>query len=413
MSNSVIRVENLGKSYRIGERERYLALRDVIARAVSAPARIFRARNRSARNGDPTHVWALKDASFEISPGEVMGIIGRNGAGKTTLLKILARVTCPTTGFAEVRGRMGSLLEVGTGFHPELTGRENTFLSGAILGMSKAEIVRKFDEIVAFAEVERFIDTPVKHYSVGMRMRLAFAVAAHLEPEILLVDEVLSVGDLEFQKKCLGKMGKVAEGGRTILFVSHQMNQVRRLCQRALWIDDGKVRADGPAKSLVNQYEASCLESTPARGGSLEPIVFTTWRLSTSESNVLDLDDPPGKIAIEIHATVRTEIRKGTYIIGLRDSNNTMLWSNVYHDIALDPGPAKFIHELAQLPLNPGIYTWEVRFNDGHKWSLSILVPELSITSKTDSAVFEHVRGVLDLETSFAMEQPASAIKTI
>src|ERR1019366_3394716 len=209
--------------YRIGERERYLALRDLIARAASAPLRMLRSRKPSAPSGDATHFWALKDASFEVPQGEVVGIIGRNGAGKTTLLKILARVTFPTKGFAEVRGRMGSLLEVGTGFHPELTGRENTFLSGAILGMSKVEILRKFDEIVAFAEVEKFIDTPVKHYSTGMQTRLAFAVAAHLEPEILLVDEVLSVGDISFQRKCLGKMSSVARAGRTILFVSHNM----------------------------------------------------------------------------------------------------------------------------------------------------------------------------------------------
>ncbi|MGB9487788.1 MAG: ABC transporter ATP-binding protein, partial [Terriglobia bacterium] len=221
MSDVVIHVENLGKRYRIGERERYLALRDILARAVAAPARLFRPRKPSSPNGDPTHIWALKDVCFEIRQGEVLGIIGRNGAGKTTLLKILARVTYPTQGFARVRGRMGSLLEVGTGFHPELTGRENVFLSGAILGMGKAEIQRKFDEIVAFSEVEKFIDTPLKHYSSGMQMRLAFAVAAHLEPEILLVDEVLAVGDISFQRKCLGKMSNVARAGRTILFVSH------------------------------------------------------------------------------------------------------------------------------------------------------------------------------------------------
>src|ERR1035437_2647597 len=248
-----IRVTRLSKLYRIGEnREKYKTLRDTLAGIGTAPLRRWRSAGPQERAKADRTIWALRDVSFEVPRGQVVGIIGRNGAGKTTLLKILARVTFPTKGFAEVRGRMGSLLEVGTGFHPELTGRENTFLSGAILGMSKVEILRKFDEIVAFAEVEKFIDTPVKHYSVGMRMRLAFAVAAHLEPEILLVDEVLSVGDLEFQKKCVGKMGKVAEGGRTILFVSHQMNQIRRLCTRVLWVDGGIIRADGPAKLLVN-----------------------------------------------------------------------------------------------------------------------------------------------------------------
>src|SRR6202167_3251560 len=232
MSDVVIHVDNLGKRYRIGERERYLALRDVLTRAMTAPARLFGPRKSTSSsngngNGDHSHIWALKDVSFDIRQGEVVGIIGRNGAGKSTLLKILARVTKPTSGHAEIRGRMGTLLEVGTGFHPELSGRENVFLSGAILGMNKDEIRRKFDEIVDFAEVEKFIDTPLKHYSTGMQMRLAFAVAAHLEPEILLVDEVLAVGDAAFQKKCLGKMGEVAHAGRTIVFVSHQMNQIR------------------------------------------------------------------------------------------------------------------------------------------------------------------------------------------
>jgi lipopolysaccharide transport system ATP-binding protein len=254
MSNVVIRAENLGKRYRIGERQQYLALRDVLARAMSAPARLFQARKPSSPNGDPTHIWALKDVSFEVRQGEVVGIIGRNGAGKTTLLKILARVTRPTEGRAQVKGRVGSLLEVGTGFHPELTGRENVFLSGAILGMTKAEILRKFDEIVAFAEVEKFLDTPLKHYSSGMQMRLAFAVAAHLDPEVLLVDEVLAVGDLAFQKKCLGKMEHVAKEGRTVLFVSHNMQAVQRLCGRCLLMDAGEFVQRGAVSECIRTY---------------------------------------------------------------------------------------------------------------------------------------------------------------
>src|SRR5215469_4478918 len=246
MSETVIRCENLSKRYRIGERERYLALRDVLARVLNAPARIVRARPPLNGNGNHSYIWALKDISFEVRQGEVVGIIGRNGAGKTTLLKILARVTKPTEGFAEVRGRMGTLLEVGTGFHPELTGRENVLLSGAILGMGKSEIQRKFDEIVDFADVEKFIDTPLKHYSTGMQMRLAFAIAAHLEPEVLLVDEVLAVGDLEFQQRCLGRMEEVSQGGRTIILVSHQMNQIRRLCKTVAWLDQGEIKKVGP-----------------------------------------------------------------------------------------------------------------------------------------------------------------------
>jgi len=271
MSDVVISAKNLGKRYRIGEREHYLALRDLLARAASAPVRLLAPRKPSSNgnhsdgnhsNGDNSHIWALKEVSFDIRQGEVVGIIGRNGAGKSTLLKILARVTKPTQGTAEVCGRMGTLLEVGTGFHPELTGRENVFLSGAILGMSKSEIRRKFDEIVAFAEVEKFIDTPLKHYSSGMQMRLAFAVAAHLEPEILLVDEVLAVGDLEFQRKCLGKMGEVARAGRTVLFVSHNIGAITRLCPRTIWLDAGEIVSDAPSPEVANAYQKKFLANS-------------------------------------------------------------------------------------------------------------------------------------------------------
>src|ERR1039458_126818 len=232
---TVIQAEGLGKKYRRGlSGRRSDTLRDTFANFIRSPLAAFRR---------PQHetFWALRDVSLEVREGEVLGLIGRNGAGKTTLLKILSRITRPTTGWAEIRGHVRSLLEVGTGFHGELSGRENTYLSGSILGMSKREIDRKFDEIVAFAEIEKFIDTPVKHYSSGMYVRLAFAVAAHLEPEILLVDEVLAVGDINFQKKCLGKMGDVARAGRTVVLVSHQLNQIRRLCQRVVWIDAGSV----------------------------------------------------------------------------------------------------------------------------------------------------------------------------
>src|ERR1700746_1970360 len=250
MRSVVIHAKKLSKRYRIGERERYHALRDVLTRAFRSPLSFLR-RSRHET------FWALQEVSFHVCEGEVLGLIGRNGAGKTTLLKILYRITRPTTGWAEIHGQVGSLLEVGTGFHPELTGRENTYLSGAILGMPKSEITRKFDEIVAFAELEKFIDTPVKHYSSGMYVRLAFAVAAHLEPEILLVDEVLAVGDLEFQKKCLGKMSDVSKSGRTVVLVSHQLNQIRRLCHRAIWIDAASVRQDGPTHEVVSAYESA------------------------------------------------------------------------------------------------------------------------------------------------------------
>ncbi len=259
MSDIAIQVEHLGKRYRIGELQRYKALRDTLTSALHAPFRAAAsiAKGRRSRAKDPAGdntMWAIKDISFEIKQGEVVGIIGRNGAGKSTLLKVLSRITEPTEGSAQMHGRVGSLLEVGTGFHPELTGRENIYLNGAILGMRKADIHRKFDEIVAFAEVEKFIDTPVKHYSSGMFIRLAFAVAAHLEPEILLVDEVLAVGDAEFQKKCLGKMGEVAKEGRTILFVSHNLAAVASLCDRVIMLCNGSLIRDGTTESTIRTY---------------------------------------------------------------------------------------------------------------------------------------------------------------
>jgi len=251
MSDIAIRVENLGKKYKIGANQaRYQTLRESIMSGVSSSL----GHLKGSQPKEDNIIWALKDINFEVKHGEVLGIIGRNGAGKSTLLKILSRITRPTTGRFELNGRVGSLLEVGTGFHPELTGRDNIYLSGAILGMKRKEINRKFDEIVDFAEIEKFLDTPVKHYSSGMYMRLAFAVAAHLEPEILLVDEVLAVGDAEFQKKCLGKMGDVAGEGRTVLFVSHNMGAIQSLCLKSLLIENGKIVSEGKSNDIVQLY---------------------------------------------------------------------------------------------------------------------------------------------------------------
>lgn len=260
MSDTVIKAENFGKKYVIGHRAengRYVALRDVLMQNVRTlwNKTVDLAKGKPIIQGDTLEeVWALKDASFEIHRGETVGIIGRNGAGKSTLLKVLSRITELSSGRVTIKGRVASLLEVGTGFHPELTGRENIYLNGAILGMTRAEIKRKFDEIVAFSEVEQYLDTPVKRYSSGMHVRLAFAVAAHLEPEILLIDEVLAVGDAEFQKKCLGKMRDVAHEGRTVLFVSHNMNAIQRLCKRCIVISQGLIVFDGEAKRAIDSY---------------------------------------------------------------------------------------------------------------------------------------------------------------
>lgn len=267
---SIIQAQGLCKQYRLGRRESYRTLRETLRDAAVAPwgklASLWRGQGQGARPS----IWALKDVSFDVTDGEVVGIIGRNGAGKSTLLKILARITEPTAGWADVGGRVGALLEVGTGFHPELTGRENVYLGGALLGMKRSDIERRFDEIVAFAEVEPFLDTPVKHFSSGMYLRLAFGVAAHLEPDILVVDEVLAVGDAAFQQKCLGKMEAVSREGRTVLFVSHNLPAVTRLCSRALLLDQGSLIEDGPAADVVASYSKRVSGSTASRSWSLE-----------------------------------------------------------------------------------------------------------------------------------------------
>lgn len=256
INSPVIRVDHLSKMYKIGRRKRHDTLRDQLALSFKNIMRVGSRGGITPANSDDT-IWAVKDVSFEVQPGEVVGIIGRNGAGKSTLLKLLSRITEPSSGFAEIKGRLGSLLEVGTGFHPELTGRENIFLNGAILGIKRSEIARKFDEIVAFAEIERFIDTPVKHYSSGMYVRLAFAVAASMETEVLVVDEVLAVGDADFQARCIGRLQSVGREGRTVLFVSHSMPMLLRLCTRGILIDQGSIKRDGPIHEVIRYYRGA------------------------------------------------------------------------------------------------------------------------------------------------------------
>jgi lipopolysaccharide transport system ATP-binding protein len=351
MSDIAIRAEKLGKRYRIGQWQRYLALRDVLTQAVKSPLRLFRGSSLKHSSNGNGHIWALKDASFEVREGEVVGIIGRNGAGKSTLLKILARVTKPTEGFAKIHGRMGSLLEVGTGFHTELTGRENVYLSGGILGMKKREIVRKFDEIVAFAEVEKFIDTPLKHYSSGMQMRLAFAVAAHLEPEILLVDEVLAVGDSEFQKKCLGKMEDVSRGGRTILFVSHNMGAITRLCSRSLWLDSGKIARSGPSNEIVAEYQSRYLTTRaewtrPPVEHDTKEFRFLSVQSQNNDSETVSVFTSIEPVCVEIRYEVTRSLSAcqiGTRICG---SDGVVLFTTSDADHA----------GVSALPKSPGCY---------------------------------------------------------
>jgi homopolymeric O-antigen transport system ATP-binding protein len=333
MSEIAIRVENLGKRYKIGiAPERYRTLRDSLAQGASAPfRRLSGASRREAKSSDGEvagRIWALQDVSFEVQKGQVLGIIGRNGAGKSTLLKILSRVTEPTEGYAEIHGRVGSLLEVGTGFHPELTGRENIYMNGAILGMKSTEIERKFDEIVAFSEVEKFIDTPVKRYSSGMYLRLAFAVAAHLEPEILVVDEVLAVGDAEFQRKCLGKMSDVAHEGRTVLFVSHNMSAVLRLTEEAIVLNKGKMVLRAATPAAVDYYLSSGYAQTGERvwiadeiPAEAYPFCPKAMRVIDQRGKQVDIVRSTEPVSVEIEYSLSASIsglRVGVYLMTTR-----------------------------------------------------------------------------------------------
>lgn len=325
MSDTVVRVENLSKKYIIGhqKQESYTTLRDSIANGAKGLLKPFQ---RGKSQVDPTSedFWALKDVSFEINQGDRVGIIGRNGAGKSTLLKILSRIVEPTSGQIGIKGRVASLLEVGTGFHPELTGRENISLNGAILGMSKAEINRKFDEIVAFAEVEKFLDTPVKRYSSGMYVRLAFSVAAHLEPEILIVDEVLAVGDAAFQKKCLGKMESVGKEGRTIIFVSHSMGAISTLCDKAVFMEQGKVREVGDVERVANIYLSELLNnegddlSQLRQTGMGEQIFFSDIKLVSENEQTLVFGEN-----LNISLSIKSIINMDELTIGISFFNNS------------------------------------------------------------------------------------------
>ncbi len=330
MNDIAIRVESLGKLYRLGTApERYKTLRDTIVNGVNTSIRnLRRGFAVSAASPENSTIWALREVSFEVTQGKVMGIVGRNGAGKSTLLKILSRVTEPTEGVAEIHGRVGSLLEVGTGFHPELTGRENIYLNGAILGMKRIEIDRKFDEIVDFSEVEQFIDTPVKRYSSGMYLRLAFAVAAHLEPEILVVDEVLAVGDAEFQRKCLGKMSDVAQTGRTVLFVSHNMSAVLRLTEETIVLDKGHLVYRAPTQQAVDYYMASGFSAAGERIWSstevptdAAPFYPMALRLKNNQGRVADTLHSTEPFSIEIEYRLErpiTGLRVGIYLLTMR-----------------------------------------------------------------------------------------------
>ena len=369
MSELAIKVEGLSKRYRIGAQQRaYRTLREKLNETALAPFRAMKSLTNGNGNGNghksrSETFWALKDVSFEVKPGEAVGIIGRNGAGKSTLLKILSRITEPTEGHADINGRIASLLEVGTGFHPELSGRENIFLNGSILGMKRVEIRKKFDEMVAFAEIEKFIDTPVKHYSSGMYVRLAFAVAAHLDPDILLIDEVLAVGDAEFQKKCLGKMGDVAREGRTVLFVSHNMAAISRLCQTGIYIEAGGVESSGDIHSVVNQYQTANIHYSALR--SKDSIAdgeakFTGWEFVSSSTGSPHSCYSQDHCEFRLSLTCKREVRKARLGFALRDNNDQVIVSahsldNGGEEIDLAAGDYNITWKL-RLPLWDGSY---------------------------------------------------------
>jgi homopolymeric O-antigen transport system ATP-binding protein len=404
MSELAIRSEGLGKRYELGELARYNALRDTLAQAVTAPWTLFRREKKET-------FWALQDVNLELKHGEVLGLIGRNGAGKTTLLKILSRITTPTRGWAEIYGRVGSLLEIGTGFHPELSGRDNIYLSGAILGMSKREIAGKFDQIVAFAEIEKFLDMQVKHYSSGMYVRLAFAVAAHLETEILLVDEVLAVGDLKFQRKCLGKMGDAAKAGRTVVLVSHQMNQIRRLCNRAVWMDGGRVRRDGNTSEVLAAYETAIFavdSNTEDARKTSQGARFLRWLISGNRGDgAADVREhiltTAGSFCVEFVVEVRRPIRNGEHGIALYNAERQLMWGWAVPGLCLEAGVHTLAHEFPALPLRPGSYQWQVNLWDENEqldsWDCN---PEMVIETEQHQHYMDEWNGVLNLRSTFS-----------
>lgn len=381
MSELVIRGEKLGKRYKLGEQELYYAFRDVLANAITAPLRWARMLRTPPMNGSgPQHLWALKDVSFEIRRGEIVGLIGRNGAGKSTLLKILAKITRPTEGYAEIRGRVGSLLEVGTGFHGELTGRENIYMNGAILGMKRADIRRHFDEIVDFAEISSFLDTPVKHYSSGMYMRLGFAVAAHLETDILLVDEVLAVGDAAFQKKCLGKMEDAARGGRTVVFVSHNMAATEALCHRCLLFSQGRLKMMDEPSTVITHYltcelppaaDTRDLVHHPGRTRDSQ-VLMTEVALFSTEGTPVSVVRMGEPLSVCVTFVSPDRPIEPAVTVNFKTTTGIPLFS-VSNRVMGAVGPSKSFKEgkvtcrLDTLPLMPGVYTVDLSFGTSQR----------------------------------------------
>jgi lipopolysaccharide transport system ATP-binding protein len=411
---AAIAIHGLGKRYRIGS---YIGSGTTMRGWIDD---LLSRKPRLESNGaqGPKYLWALRDLTFEIPVGSVVGIIGRNGVGKSTLLKILSRITDPTEGSAELYGKVSSLLEVGTGFHGELTGRENIFLSGAIYGMTRAEVVRHFDEIVAFSELEQFLDTPVKRYSSGMYVRLGFAVAAHLDPDILLVDEVLAVGDLSFQRRCLNRMSDVAQEGRTVLFVSHQMTAIRRLCSRTIWLESGRVKDFGPTGEVVAKYESESLgdtasDATESHQHSAYRARYLAWKLENASPENAHMISVLESAGFQLTLDVREKVTAGYGGFEIFDLEGKLIWSGSSYDqgrgdLPLEPGRYAFSYRLPMLPLKPGAYRLHASFYDreGSKllddWWAN---PELVISLPPSSHSQDEWQGVLNLPCEFSIRK--------
>lgn len=411
----IIEVEKIGKRYRLGEgRAPYSTLRESLVGALRSPLK----RRRRKEPSEKEVVWALKDVSFDVHNGEVVGIIGRNGAGKSTLLKVLSQITEPTTGCARLYGRVGSLLEVGTGFHPELTGKENIYLNGAILGMARSDIEKQFDEIIAFAEVERFINTPVKRYSSGMYLRLAFAVAAHLEPEILVIDEVLAVGDAAFQKKCLGKMGDVAKQGRTVLFVSHNMSAVKQLCSRGILLNSGRIAAQGSINEVLNAY--ATMVGTNSAGEVVfkerddSPASFTRLCLRNSEGTKVSAFSNSEPIIFEIEYVVRETLTEDHIWLVVDRADGLRVLKTADDDrgaqLPAVRSPGRYITSV-QFPagvLNDGVYQYFVGIgkprglHHDHRWGEHF---EVQVTSIDAQACLGQRNGVILVPLDWSEQQ--------
>lgn len=388
-----IRVENLSKRFNVGQRHTHLS--DLFGKPFG--------RKAGEPPAAPKELWALRDLSLEIDEGELIGVVGRNGSGKTTLLKILSRITPPTAGKVELYGRVAAMLEVGTGFHPELTGRENIFLNGSILGMKKKEIEAAFDEIVAFAGLEQFLDVAIKRYSTGMYLRLAFAVAAHLQPEIILVDEVLAVGDADFQRKCMGKMDGVAKQGRTVVLVSHQLNAIRKLCKRCIWIDSGRLEMIGPTDQVLAAYDAAITRSKKDESRLVETTVpqFTDWSIDGSNPDTPNYVDTLGPVKVNFDLFVPTAVSRVVLQLQLWNEENHLMWGYSTDTMSFSEGKHNVSFALSGLPLRPGIYHWDVSIWDWNEYvclDAWRAAPELIIATEPLGHKLDEMSGILNLK---------------